>query len=81
MPLIYLNYAMLLVAIVCMFTGFVYMMFNSNPYPEQANTIYRAGFFLTIIFVCSIVFALGGILAFLRSKRGYKPAAVEDANK
>merc|ERR1719197_2308972 len=48
MPMIYLNYFMLLMAICFMFTANVYLMLNSSPYPAKAKNVYGFMYLLTI---------------------------------
>ena len=72
MPMIYLNYVLLLLAITFMFCGNVFMMLISHPYLAEADGIYGAGFYLVIIAVSTCAFVVGGGAAFWCSKRGKK---------
>ena len=70
MPLLFLNYIMLLAAIVLMFFANAYSMWFADPYPLKAADIYGvAGFYTIVLIVTFVLFIVGGIAAFCLSTR------------
>ena len=70
MPLLFLNYIMLLAAIVLMFFANAYSMWFADPYPLEAADIYGvAGYYNIVLIVTFVLFIVGGIAAFCLSKR------------
>lgn len=71
MPLLFLNYIMLLAAIVLMFFANAYSMWFADPYPLKAADIYGvAGFYTIVLIVTFVLFIVGGIAAFCLSAKG-----------
>ena len=78
MPMIYLNYFMLLLAICFMFTANVYLMLNSSPYPAKAKNVYGFMYLLTIA-SASVLFFTGSAISFIRAKRAGMSPKTEPA--
>ena len=78
MPMIYLNYFMLLLAICFMFTANVYLMLNSSPYPAKATDVYGYMYLLTIA-SASVLFFTGSAISFIRAKRAGMSPKTEPA--
>ena len=73
LPVIGLNYLVLVMAICLMFSGSLYINLYNDPYQKQIYATYGAGgFFLITLFLLVMCFAVASIVAWRWSKHGLK---------
>ena len=72
MPLLFLNYVMLLAAIVLMFFANSYAMWFNDPFQWDAGKLYgsaSAGLYPILLYVTFVLFIVGSIAAFCWSTK------------